>query len=283
MILSWAMSILRVSTPLIFASLGGLMSERSGVINIALEGLMLIGAFTAAVVALMTHSPYLGLMAAIVAGALGGLFYAFCVLKLKANQIISGTAINLLAMGMIPLILKILYGSTGATPNLEMNERFLSFPLVLLVFICALIFALFKYTHLGLWISFSGEHPDALESAGISSDKIRWFALTCSGILASIGGASVSIYLSSGYSRNMIGGRGFMSLAAMILGRWRPKTTVLACLFFGLCDVIQMRLQSANLSIALPTQLIQIIPYLMTLIVLTGLVGKSIAPKALGK
>jgi simple sugar transport system permease protein len=277
-------SILRVSTPLLFASLGGLFSERAGVINIALEAFMLVGAFVGAVVTLSTGSPWLGFMAAGAAGALASLVFSFSVVHGRANQVVAGTAMNLLVMGLIPFALKLLYDSAGGTPALDLEQRFAIFPLWFVWVAALIIWALFSKTPLGLWFSFAGENPEALDAAGISVVKVRYSAVAICGLLAALGGATLSICLSSGYSRNMVAGRGFMALAALILGKWRPAPVLLACLFFGLMEALQIRLQAVDLQggLAVPPQFIVVIPYLATILVLAGFIGRSRPPKALG-
>ena len=277
-------STLRVSTPLIFAALGGMFSERSGVINIALEGMMLIGAFGAAVGTLVTHSPWLGSAWGMGAGVLLAAVYGVFVIQFRANQIVAGTAINMLAMGLTPFLCKIRYDVTGQTPAIPIDERFQSAPLYLswgLVVICWLWM---KYTRGGLWISFAGENPEALEAAGIRVNRVRWAAVLVSGALAGMGGASLSVFLSSAFSRNMTAGRGFMALAALIFGKWRPLPTAIACLLFGFAEAVQIRLQGVSLfgGKPIPVQFIQILPYVVTVLVLAGFVGRARAPKALG-
>ena len=282
--LDFILSVLRMSTPLIFAAMGGLLSERSGVINIALEGLMLVGAFTAAVITLWSGEPEYGFLAAGLAGAFMGFLYALSVIHGRSNQIVAGTALNLFVMGMIPLLLKLLYDSTGGTPSFAAEDRFQTFPLWF-VFICAgTVWFLMRRMRQGLWISFAGENPPALDAAGVSVLKVRYVAVTMAGLLAAWGGASLSVFLASGYSRNMVAGRGFMALAALILGKWRPPLALAACLFFGLMEAMQIRLQGASIgSMAVPAQLVQVIPYLATIVVLAGFVGQSRAPKAIGQ
>ncbi|MEK6580563.1 MAG: ABC transporter permease, partial [Bdellovibrionota bacterium] len=174
-------STLRVSTPLIFAALGGMLSERSGVINIALEGLMLVGAFFGAVVALSAHSPWIGSLAALAAGGVLALFYGLLVIRLRANQIVAGTAINMLAMGLTPFLSKVFYGSTTAIPSLPIESRFHAAPILLAwVFV---ILAWYWIYHLpsGLWVRFAGEHPHALETVGVRVNRVRWVSVFASG------------------------------------------------------------------------------------------------------
>lgn len=277
-------STLRVSTPLIFAALGGMFSERAGVINIALEGMMLVGSFGAAVGTLAAHSPWLGSMYGMAAGLLLAAIYGLFVIRLRADQIVAGTAINMLAMGLTPFLCKILYDVTGSTPSIPIGERFQSAPLYLSWVLVVVCFLWMKYTPTGLWISFAGEHPEALDAAGVRVNRVRWIAVLISGALAGMGGASLSIFLSSSFSRNMTAGRGFMALAALIFGKWKPLPTALACLLFGFADAVQIRLQGVALwgDKPIPVQFIQILPYLVTILVLAGFVGRSRPPKAIG-
>ena len=272
-------STLRVSTPLIFAALGGMFAERSGVINIALEGMMLVGSFGAAVGTLVTHSPWLGAACGMAAGLALATVYGLFAIRLRADQIVAGTAINMLAMGLTPFVCKILYDVTGSTPAIPIGERFQSAPLYLGWALVAVCFLWMKYTPAGLWVSFAGEHPEALDAAGVRVNRVRWMAVLVSGALAGMGGATLSIFLSSSFSRNMTAGRGFMALAALIFGKWKPIPTALACLLFGFADAIQIRLQGAG---SIPVQFIQILPYVVTVFVLAGFVGRSRPPKALG-
>ena len=277
-------STLRVSTPLIFAALGGMFSERSGVTNIALEGLMLIGAFGAAVGTYMSHSPWLGSAAGMGAGVLLAAVYGLFVIRFRANQIVAGTAINMLALGLTPFLCKVLYDVTGQTPAIPVAERFQSAPLYLGWIMVGLCWLWLKHTRGGLWVSFAGEHPEALDAAGIRVNRVRWAAVIVSGALTGMGGASLSVFLASSFSRNMTAGRGFMALAALIFGKWKPVPTALACLLFGFAEAVQIRLQGVSLwgGKPIPVQFIQILPYLITILVLAGFVGRSRAPKALG-
>lgn len=277
-------STLRVSTPLIFAALGGMFSERSGVINIALEGMMLVGAFGAAVGTLTMHSPWFGCVWGIGAGVLLAALYGLFVIRLRADQIVAGIAINMLALGVTPFLCKIRYDVTGQTPAIPMGERFQSAPLFLCWITVALCWYWVRHTRSGLWNSFAGEHPEALDAAGIRVNRVRWAAVLASGALAGMGGATLSIYLSSSFSRNMTAGRGFMALAALIFGKWRPVPTAVACLLFGFADAVQIRLQGVPVwgGQPIPVQFIQILPYIVTMLVLAGFVGRSRSPKALG-
>ena len=284
-LISLVSSTLRISTPLTLAAMGGLLSERSGIIHIALEGIMLVSAFTAASVAHLTHSPYLGALAGVAAGISFALIYAFVVIIGRADQIVAGTALNLLAFGLTPLICKILFDSTGATPALEYTDRFQVSPLLWSFFAVTIIHIILKHTAWGLRLSVAGEKPESLLTAGVSVIKIRWLTVIASGALAGLAGVSLSIFLSSSFSRGMTAGRGFMALAAMIFGKWKPIPTFIACLFFAFTDALQIRLQGVSFfgGEPIPVQFIQVLPYAFTVFALAGFVGRARAPKALGQ
>jgi simple sugar transport system permease protein len=283
-VVSVLLSTFRVSVPLVLAGMGGIFSERSGVVNIALEGLMLVGAFAAATASHFSHSPWLGALAGVAAGVALAAIYALFVIEARSDQIVAGTAINLFAFGITPLLAKTLFDSTGATPSLELAGRFSWEPLVFAPLIVVAIAVWFRRSRAGLWLSFAGEHPEALSTAGIGVKKVRWFGVLMAGALAGLGGATLSIFLSSSFSRGMTAGRGFMALAALIFGKWKPVPTLLACLFFGLTDAVQIRLQGVPIfgDAPIPVQFIQILPYVFTIFVLAGFMGKSRPPKALG-
>jgi simple sugar transport system permease protein len=211
-------------------------------------------------------------------------FYAFFVIELRSDQIVAGTAMNMLAAGLTPFLAKALYGSSASTPSLPLDLRFQFEPMIAVWFCIFLVWIWLKVTPSGLWVCFAGEHPKALDSAGIGVKAIRWVAVLFSGCLAGLGGASLSIFLASSFSRNMTAGRGFMALAALIFGKWKPIPTALACLLFGFSDALQIRLQGVVLwgTEPVPVQFIQILPYCVTIFVLAGVVGQSRAPKALG-
>jgi simple sugar transport system permease protein len=283
-IFALALATLRLATPLIFASMGGMMSERSGVVNVALESFMLVGAFSGSVVAVYSSSAWLGWGAALVAGLIIGALYALFVIELGADQIVTGMAFNLLVMGVIPFATKILFNSTGSTPPLPAEFRFTYEPLIFaFVLVAALTFWL-KKSRSGLWLLFAGENPEALLAAGISVRKVRWAAVSLSGAFAAWGGASLSLFLASSYSPMMSGGRGFMALAALIFGKWKPLPAFFACLLFAFADAIQIRLQGVQISgVTIPVQFIQILPYIVTIVALAGFIGASRPPKALGR
>lgn len=278
---AFLLSVLRGATPLIFASMGGLLSERSGVIQIALEGMMLMGALFGAIGALFWTSPWIGFICGAFAGLLAALVFGIFALVLKTDQIIVGTGLNLLAAGIAPFVTKILYNTTGSTPNLPIEARFSQAPIFLSFVVVGIVSYLYSKTKAGLLLRFAGEEPEVVASAGYSLDKVRWSFLLAAGFITGMGGASLSLFLASSYSPNMTAGRGFIALAALIFGKWRPLPALGACLFFALIDAIQIRLQGVESGI--PVQMIQMLPYLVTVIALAGFFGQSRAPKALGR
>ncbi|HEX7674290.1 MAG TPA: ABC transporter permease [Bdellovibrio sp.] len=275
---------LRLATPLIFASMGGMMSERSGVVNVALESFMLVGAFVGAVAGHSASHAWIGWIAATIAGLAIGALYALFVIELRADQIVTGMAFNLLVMGVIPFMTKILYNSTGSTPALPAESRFTFEPLAMAFLLVIALTWWLRKTRSGLWLLFAGEHPEALMASGVSVRKVRWIAVTLSGAFAAWGGASLSLYLASSYSPMMTGGRGFMALAALIFGKWKPLPAFAACLLFAFADAVQIRLQGTQIGgVEIPVQFVQILPYIVTIIALAGFIGASRPPKALGK
>lgn len=275
------LAILRGATPLMLAAQAGLLSERAGIAQIGLEGMMLMGALCAAIGAYIHHSAWLGLIWGIGASILTAWIFAIFVIRLRTDHIITGTALNILVLGLAPLITKAFFDSTGATPSLEIGGRFSFEPIFFALACTFLVWFIYKHTKSGILLQFAGENNQALKAAGYSLNKIRFFALTGCGILCGISGASLSLYLASSYSPAMTAGRGFIALAALILGGWKPIPTLLACLFFAATDVIQMQLQGGDSFI--PTQLIQILPYIITIVALSGLLGKVKAPADLAK
>jgi len=290
------LSTIRVATPLILAALGGLFSERSGVINIALEGKMLAGAFTAAAVTyaadeklhLGNASPWVGLLAAIVAGVFIAAIYAVACIRFKADQVVSGAAINILMFGLPGLLSGAFFLSSGSTPQIPKEHLLPSNPILVATFVLGLVglsWYVMYHTPFGLRLRSVGEKPEAADAAGVSVNKIRYCGVLLAGVLAGIGGAYLSIGQSSLYSRNMTAGRGFIALAALIFGKWKPIPTLLACLLFGFTEALSYVLQGAVKLPSgndIPVQFIQMVPYVLTIIVLAGFIGSSRPPKALG-
>ncbi len=292
-------STLRIATPLILAALGGCMSERSGVINIGLEGMMLMGAFTA-VVGSFFLGPWVGLLMGICAGGLMGLLHAFMSVTIGANQIISATAINIMAVGIPNILVPVIWpGHYGISPTVPVIPE-VSVPVLVdipvigrilghhnpVVYLALLLvpvihFLLFK-TRLGLRIRSVGEHPRAADTLGVNVYRMRYIAVTISGLLAGLGGSFLSICYQSQFSASMTAGRGFIGLAAMIFGRWSPVGALLACLLFGFADAFQAGAQAAGVPV--PPDLMLAFPYVLTLIALVGLLGKTaLSPAANGK
>jgi ABC-type uncharacterized transport system permease subunit len=266
----------RMATPLVLAALGGLYAERSGVMNIALEGLMLAGAFSAAVATHYAGSPWLGLLAALAAGGAVALLLAVASIRLGADPIVSGMAINILFLGLPPLLSGALFDTTGATPPLPRSALL---PLPPMLAACALVpitAYVLRRTRFGLRLRAAGENPRAAAAAGIDVGRVRYLAVTLSGLLAGLAGAYLAIGQSSLFTRNMTAGRGFIALAALVFGGWQPGRTLAACLLFGFAEAVAIQLSGVP---HVPVQLIQTIPYVLTLVVLAGFVGRSRPPR----
>lgn len=288
--IAFFLSAIRLATPLIFAALGGLFSERSGVINIALEGLMLVGAFTAAVATYELDNPYLGLLCGCVAGAATALVYAVAVIKFEADQVVTGFAINILMLGLPQLLSGAIYDSSGSTPQIAKVYLLkdiwgINIASILAFLLVPLCWYIIYKTPFGLRLRATGENPAAADAAGVNVIRLRYTAVVLSGVLAAAGGAYLSIGQSSLFTRGMSAGRGFIALAALILAKWRPWQALFACLFFGVTEALTIQIQGVVKLPSgedIPVQFIQIIPYVLTIIVLAGFIGLSRAPKALG-
>lgn len=279
-------STIRLSTPLILAALGGLYAERAGVINIALEGLMLAGAFTAAAVTYGTGSPWIGLLAGIVAGLAIASIHAVASIRYRADQVVTGTAINILMLGIPGFLSGALFLSSGSTPQIPKEHLIPWTPIVMAFAAVPITWYVLYRTPFGLRLRAVGENPEAADAAGIHVARVRYAGVLLSGVLAAIGGAYLSIGQSSLFTRNMTSGRGFIALAALIFGKWRPVQTMVACLFFGLTEAITIRMQGVVKLPSgedIPVQFIQMVPYVLTIVVLAGFIGHSRPPRALGR
>ena len=289
-------STIRLATLLVLAALGGLFSERSGVINIALEGKMLAGAFTAAAVTyaadnklgMGSASPWIGLLAGMIAGLFIAVIYAVSCIKFKAEQVVSGAAINILMLGIPGFLSGAFFLSSGSTPQLPKDHLLPQSPVIIAITILALValiwYVLYK-TPFGLRLRSVGENPEAADAAGVSVSRIRYSGVLLAGILAGLGGAYLSIGQSSLFTRNMTAGRGFIALAALIFGKWRPVQTMLACLLFGFTEAVSIQMQGVFKLPSgddIPVQFIQMVPYVLTIVVLAGFIGSSRPPRALG-
>jgi simple sugar transport system permease protein len=285
------------ATPLTFAAIGGMFSERSGVVNIGLEGMMLAGAFFGILGADKLGSWELGLVCAMVSGGALAFIHAFMAIQLRADQIVSGTAINFLALGVTGYFYIDVYGANGtpgtgipAIPDVHLG--FLGKGFVGQVFgdlnlMVWLMFALIVVsyvvmfrTSIGLRIRAVGEHPRAADTVGISVYGVRYAAVTVSGIIASLGGAFLSIGYTHSFTENLTAGRGFIGLAALIFGNWRPFGAFAAALLFGFSTALQFRVGSVWGGVG---TLVQALPYLLTLIAVAGVIGRSIPPAAIGR
>jgi simple sugar transport system permease protein len=278
-------STIRLSTPLILAALGGLFSERSGVINIALEGMMLAGAFTAAAVTYAAGNPFVGLVAGMLAGTLIAAIHAVACIRYKADQVVTGTAINILMIGMPAFLSGAFFLSSGSTPQIPRDHLIPWTPIVIAFALVPITWYVLYKTPFGLRLRSVGENPEAADAAGVRVDRMRYAGVLLSGVLAGIGGAYLSIGQSSLFTRNMTSGRGFIALAALIFGKWRPVQTLLACLLFGFTEAISIQMQGVVKLPSgddIPVQFIQMVPYLLTIIVLAGFIGSSRPPRALG-
>lgn len=305
-------SMLRLSAPLVLCALAGMFSERSGVVNIALEGKLLAGAFAAAAAASITGSAWMGLAMAIVATTSLAMLHGFATITHRGDQIVSGMAINILVAGITVILGRFWFGQGGQTPNLQGAARFESIDFIgaelsmkvpvigplygevlsghsLLLYLGFLMvpiswFILFR-TRFGLRVRAVGENPGAVDTAGISVIKMRYLALVACGILTGIAGA----YLSTGggtaqFIPNMSAGKGYVALAALIFGKWRPVQAMFGCFLFGLLEAYAIRLQGVELfgQVAIPVQFIEMVPYILTVVLLAGFIGRATPPKAIG-
>lgn len=283
---------LRCATPLIFGALGGTFSEKSGVVNIALEGIMVAGACFAVIGTHVTGNPWIGIIFAAAAGAFFALIHAYLSINLMAEQVISGTGINVFAPAIMSFIMFKMFGNPSQSPGVTSlpypRELFSKIPIIggiigdlnwfvwiaiILVFVSTFIF---NKTSFGLRIKAVGEHPKAADTLGINVYKMRYISVILSGILAGIGGASLSIGVLNLFREGMVSGRGFIALAAMIFGNWKPKNAMWACLLFGFAESLQLSAQS--FAFKLPEQFYSAFPYILTMLVLAGFVGKTQAP-----
>jgi general nucleoside transport system permease protein len=289
-------STIRNSTPLIFAALGGMFSERSGVVNIGLEGLMLISAFAGVVGAYLSGSALVGLGFALAAGLIFALIHALMCITFEADQIISGTAINLLALGGTGFLMVQIFGSGGTSPRVpgfkEVAIPLLSdIPLIgpalfnqsLLVYLMYLLipitwFVAFR-TPFGLRLRATGEVPEAVDTAGVSVSRMRYYGVALSGLLAACGGVYLSMGILSAFTEGMTNGRGFIALAALIFGRWNPIGAAGAALLFGFALAVTYQLPQE----VIPLEFIQMLPYVLTIVALAAFGGRAIAPAAIGK
>jgi general nucleoside transport system permease protein len=288
---------LRFATPLMFAAIGGIFNERAGVINIGLEGMMLAGAFFGIWAAVWSGSWVVGLLFAMFAGGMLALLHAFFAVHLRADQIVIGTAINFLALGLTGYLFRYIYGTEGTPSDVSripdvhlgfvkdipfIGDIFGQLNLMIWLMFALLVaswIVLFK-TPLGLRLRSVGEHPKAADTVGISVFGMRYGAVIISGVLAALGGAYLSIGFTGSFNENMTVGRGFIALAAVIFGKWNPFGAFGACLLFGFASALSIPLQrEADVS----ANLVSTLPYVLTLVALVGVIGRSIGPAAVGR
>jgi simple sugar transport system permease protein len=283
---------IRMATPIAFAALGGMFSERVGIINIGLEGMMLTSAFSAVAATHFLGNPWLGLIVALIIGGLLGLLHGIITIKFAGNQVVSGTGINILALGFTAYMSQVIWGSRGASDAVPGIEP-VSIPLIkdipiigeiigehspfvyILIIVVILSYIILFKTPFGLRIRAVGENPAAADTAGVNVYQIKYICVIISGILAGFGGAFLSLGHLNLFAWGMTGGRGFIALAAMIFGGWMPVGALGASLLFGFSDALQMRLQVLGI---LPPQIILTIPYILTIIVLAGAIRKVTPP-----
>ncbi|MBL4305006.1 ABC transporter permease [Vibrio fluvialis] len=300
----------RVSTPLILAALAGMFSERSGVVNIALEGKLLASAFAGAATASVTGSAWLGLLAGVGVSILLALLHGFASITHRGEQVVSGMAINILATGLTITLGRYWFGQGGQTPTLSGDARFAPLTLPgadavqdtpvigllyselisghsIIEYIAFLAvptawYVLFK-TRFGLRLRAVGESPAAVDTAGISVVGMRYSAMVICGLSVGLGGVYLSVGQTAQFIPNMSAGKGYMALAALIFGKWRPVTAMAACLLFGFLDALAIRLQGVSIGdFPIPVQAIEASPYILTVFLLAGFIGKAVAPKAIG-
>lgn len=313
----------RLATPIALAAMGAAICERSGVVNIAMEGLMTVGAFTGTIVGLFLGNVWLGVLAAILSSMLFAALHAFASINLRTDQVVSGTAINILAAGVCGFLLEMIFGRPGnvglgdsqlaqsvlghsvrsvdtllplfnfptpkggllATVWFWIDTIVFSYTPIVYIGIFSAVFltwAMFR-TRWGLRLRALGEHPRAADTVGINVIRGRWMAVLFSGLMAGLAGANLSLEQVGGFSNGMVNGRGFIALAANIFGRWIPGGGYLASLLFGFADALQLKLQLFSDVIRIPPQFFLMLPYVLTVVVLAGVMGRAVAPAAVGK
>lgn len=291
MILSILRSILDFAPPLILAALGGVLSERAGVVNIGLEAMMRVGAFFACWAAYATNSAWAGLLAGILAGAALGAVHAFVSIHGRADQVVSGIALNLVALGLVTFLLEAVFGTTGNAPENTLPELPALFgrsPYTYLAFAAPFAFAAFlRYTVAGLRLRAVGEHPHAAATLGVSVQRVRWAAVVGGGALAGLGGSALSLAILHRFDNKMPAGMGFMALAAMVFGKWTPVGAFGAAVFFALgnavVDVVRSAMPPTGPLADLHLDgILLAAPYLLTLALLAGFVGRATPPAADG-
>jgi len=288
---------IRLATPILLTAIGMIYSERAGIVNIGAEGMMLVGALTGVVGSFYFGSAWFGALGAIIAGGLMGLLFGFITITLQGNQIVTGIAFNLLGLGLTTTASRVIFGTTSTRPEIDafsavaipglskipiLGPVFFNQSVIVyfaIVLVLATYFILY-YTSWGLELRAVGEVPKAADTVGVNVYKVRYFSILIGGALAGLGGAFLSLGLVSLFTENMVAGRGFIAIAAVIFGKWNPFGVLLAALIFGAGDATVFRLQAMGTDI--PYQFIRMIPYVITIAALAGFVGYSRAPGASG-
>jgi general nucleoside transport system permease protein len=296
-VLAFLAQTLRIATPYLLAASGGVLSERAGIIALALEGWMLVGAFCAALGSYYGGSAWIGLLAGVAGGVLAAALHAWTTIRYRADQVVVGIAINLLAIGVTRFFLRLAFDSSSNSPRVPGFDWFagtaaggggsssglfasLINPLVFCAIVALFVVAwLLDRTPIGLRVRAVGEKPDAATSVGVSVVRVRWFAVLLAGAITSLGGVFLALDQHQ-FTDGMTAGRGFIALAAVIFGNWRPRRVFVACLLFAAAEAFQIRLQGLQ---ALPSQFVEMIPYVLTIVALAGLVGRATPPSSLGR
>jgi simple sugar transport system permease protein len=283
--ISFLTQMIRIAIPYLFAASGGVVAERAGIVSLTLEGFMLSGAFAAVLGTSYSGSPWIGVLSGVFGGLIFALIHAVATIRFRADQVVVGVAINLLAIGVTRFFLKLFFASSSNSPRVagfggNINAAGFDNPLLWLGVIVAPVMAFLIYkTPFGLRVRAVGEHPDAAASVGVSVARVRYVAVAISGILAALGGVYLALDQHQ-FTDQMTAGRGFIAISAVIFGRWDPMRAAAACLLFAAAETLQIQLQGAH---AIPSQFIEMIPYALTIIALAGVVGRAVPPAALGK
>lgn len=284
-VVAFLTQMIRIAIPYLFAASGGVVAERAGIISLGLEGFMLSGAFGAVLGTHYSGSPWVGVLTGIMGGLIFSLIHGVATIRYRADQVVVGVAINLLAIGVTRFFLKLAFASSSNSPRVAGfggNIKAAGFdnPLLWLGLLMAPVVAFLIYrTAFGLRVRASGEHPEAALSVGVSVVRIRYMAVAISGILAGLGGVYLALDQHQ-FTDQMTAGRGFIAISAVIFGRWDPVRAALACLLFAAAETLQIQLQGQH---AIASQFIEMIPYALTIIALAGVVGRAVPPAALGR
>jgi simple sugar transport system permease protein len=288
-VIAFLIQTLRIAVPYLFAAAGGIVSERAGVIALTLEGFLLTGAFCATIGSYYSGSAWLGILAGIAGGLVAALLHAVATIRYRADQVVVGIAMNLLAVGVTRFFLRLAFDSSSNSPRIpgfvgaDMGNSVLSSlanPLVWLGILAMVAMGWLLYrTPFGLRVRAAGEKPEAAISVGVPVKLVRWLAVALSGMCAALGGAYLALDQHQ-FVDGMSGGRGFIALAAVIFGKWDPKRVTIACLLFAAAETMKIRLGALQL---VPSQFVEMIPYILTIVALAGVVGRAVQPAALGK